>query len=246
MRIIMTSSIGGSIKENGKKIPAPLFGYNNFLEKIQNEWIHNSKVMIIAASPNDYERNDTICECFTQSFPMSGLSISCMEICDNRNEKLADKIKEMDVVLLAGGHVPTQNNFFHRIGLKNRLEDFNGLLISWSAGSMNCADIVYAGPEMEGEAIDPNYTRWIQGLGITNINILPHFQSLREEWLDGFRLIEDITFEDSMGHEIIALNDGSYITIEDGVTRLFGEAYKIIDGKIEIICQNGMSIVLKE
>ncbi|NBI84609.1 hypothetical protein D3Z48_21735, partial [Clostridiaceae bacterium] len=94
--------------------------------------------MIIAASPNDYERNDTICECFTQSFPMSGLSISCMEICDNRNEKLADKIKEMDVVLLAGGHVPTQNNFFHRIGLKNRLEDFNGLLISWSAGSMNC------------------------------------------------------------------------------------------------------------
>ena len=169
-----------------------------------------------------------------------------MEICDNRNEKLADKIKEMDVVLLAGGHVPTQNNFFHRIGLKNRLEDFNGLIISWSAGSMNCADIVYAGPEMEGEAIDPNYTRWIQGLGITNINILPHFQSLREEWLDGFRLIEDITFEDSMGHEIIALNDGSYITIQDGVTRLFGEAYKIIDGKIELICQNGMSIVLKE
>ena len=65
MRIIMTSSIGGSIKENGKKIPAPLLGDNNFLEKIQNEWIHNSKVMIIAASPDDYERNDMICECFT-------------------------------------------------------------------------------------------------------------------------------------------------------------------------------------
>ena len=57
MKIIMTSSIGGSIKENGKRIPAPLLGYNNFLEKIQNEWIHNSKVMIIAASPNDYERS---------------------------------------------------------------------------------------------------------------------------------------------------------------------------------------------
>ena len=53
-----------------------------------------------------------------------------MEICDNRNEKLADKIKEMDVVLLAGGHVPTQNNFFHRIGLKNRLEDFNETVIN--------------------------------------------------------------------------------------------------------------------
>jgi hypothetical protein len=30
----MTSSIGGSIKENGKKIPTPLLGDNNFLEKI--------------------------------------------------------------------------------------------------------------------------------------------------------------------------------------------------------------------
>ncbi len=246
MKIIMTSSIGGSIKENGKRIPTQLMQYNGFLDKLQAEWISNSKVMIIAASPNDYERNDMLCECFTKSFLISGLSISYMEICDNRNEELVDKMKEMDVVLLAGGHVPTQNNFFNRIGLKDRLRDFNGLLISWSAGSMNCADIVYAGPEMEGEAIDPNYMRWIQGLGVTNINILPHFQSLRGEYLDGFRLIEDITFEDSMGHEIIALNDGSYITIEEGITRLFGEAYKIMDRQMEEICQNGMSIVLRE
>ncbi len=245
MKIVMTSTIGGSIKENGKRIPAPLLCHNGLLDKIQKEWKHNSKVMIIAAAPNDYKINDMICECFTQAFPMSGLSVSSMEICDNRNEKLVDKIKEMDVVLLAGGHVPTQNNFFHRIGLKDRLGEFNGLLISWSAGSMNCADIVYAGPEMEGEAIDPNYKRWIQGLGVTDINIFPHFQSLREEWLDGFRLIEDITFEDSMGHEIIALNDGSYITIEEGVTRLFGEAYQIMDAKIEMICKNGESIVLQ-
>ena len=99
MRIIMASSIGGSIKENGKRIPAPLLGYNNFLEKIQNEWIHNSKVMIITASPNDYERNDMICECFTQSFPMSGLSISCMEICDNRNEKFLLPNDNIDILV---------------------------------------------------------------------------------------------------------------------------------------------------
>ena len=147
-------------------------------------------------------------------------------------------------MVLSGGHVPSQNRFFKEIGLKDRLADFDGLLIAWSAGSMNCADIVYAGPELEGEAIDPNYERWISGLGLTRINIFPHFQSLRNEWLDGLRLIEDITFEDSMGHEIIALNDGTYITIEDGVTTLFGEAYRIKDGKMELICQNGMSIVL--
>lgn len=51
-------------------------------------------------------------------------------------------------------------------------------------------------------------------------------------------------FEDSMGHEIIAINDGTYITIEDGVQKFFGEAYRIKDGTIEMICQHGRSINL--
>ena len=246
MKVLLTSSIGGSIKENGERIPAPLFGYNGFLEKLQSEWAQNSKMMIICSAPYDYEKNDAIRECFKQSFPISGLSISYMEICDDRNEELVDKIEEMDVVLLSGGHVPTQNAFFDKIRLREKLKNFDGLLIGWSAGSMNCADIVYAGPELEGEAIDPNYRRWILGLGITKTNILPHFQSLKEEWLDGFRLIEDITFADSVGHEIIAINDGTYISIENGVEKLFGEAYRIKDGKIEMICQHGMSITLNE
>lgn len=73
-----------------------------------------------------------------------------------------------------------------------------------------------------------------------------YFQSLKDEWLDGLRLIEDITLQDSMGHEILAINDGTYITIGDGVHKLFGEAYRIKDGQIEMICQNGMSIILEK
>ena len=244
MKVIMTSSIGGSIKENGNRIPTQLLGYNGLLEKLQREWVNQAKVLIIAGSPMYFEKNDALCECFKRSFPMSGLSISNMAICDERNESLLEKISEMDVVLLAGGHVPTQNAFFAKIGLREKLARFDGLLISWSAGSMNCADVVYAGPELDGEALDPNFKRWISGLGITNINIFPHFQRLKDEWLDGFRLSEDITFEDRMGHEIIAMNDGTYITIEDGVQKLFGEAYQIKDGKINLICRNGMSICL--
>lgn len=36
------------------------------------------------------------------------------------------------------------------IGLKERLQSWDGLLIAWSAGSMNCAEMVYAGPELLG------------------------------------------------------------------------------------------------
>ena len=151
----------------------------------------------------------------------------------------------MDVILLGGGHVPTQNAFMERIGLKERLRKYEGFIIGWSAGSMNCAEIVYAGPESEGEAIDPNYQRWISGLGLTKANILPHFQRLEGDILDGFRLIEDITYADSIGHEIVALNDGSYIVIDDGIETLYGEAYSIKDGFRKQICKNGESVILE-
>ncbi len=35
---------------------------------------------------------------------------------------------------------------------------------------MNCAEMVCAGPELPGEAIDPKFQRWISGLGITKTN----------------------------------------------------------------------------
>ena len=111
---------------------------------------------------------------------------------------------------------------------------------------MNCAGTVYAGPELEGEAIDPSYERWLPGLGLTDLNIFPHFQSLKNDWLDGMRLIEDITYADSVGHEILALNDGSYVMIDGGKTTLYGEAYKIKDRRQWKICNDGESVILSE
>ena len=133
-----------------------------------------------------------------------------------------------------------------KIGLKERLIDFNGLLIAWSAGTMNCASNVYAAPELEGEAVDADYSRWISGLGLTETNIFPHYQVLKDAYLDGLRVMEDITYVDSYTHEILAMNDGSYLTIENGAEVLYGEAYRIKNGNLEMICRNGEVFVLKE
>ena len=246
MNIILTSSLGGSFKVNGKRVPSVFLTDNGLVDKLKELWVDNSKVMIICASPNDYEKNDSVCACLKESFPMSGLGISYIEICDDRNEKLIEKLPEMDVILLAGGHVPTQNIFMKKIGLKERLIDFNGLLIAWSAGSMNCASNVYAAPELEGEAVDTSFIRWIPGLGLTETNIFPHYQLLKNDYLDGLRVMEDITYADSYTHEILAMNDGSYITIENATETLYGEAYRIKNGKLEMICRNGEMLVLKE
>ena len=209
-------------------------------------WMPNAKVMIICGSPDDYEKNDSVCACLKEALPMSGLSISYIEKCDDRNREIINELGKMDVIILAGGHVPTQNKFMQQLQLKERLKDYSGIIIAWSAGSMNCAENVYAGPELEGEAIDPDYERWIPGLGITKINIFPHFQALKNDYLDGLRLIEDITYADSMGHEILALNDGSYIMLEKGTEILYGEAYLIKDGQQQQICKDGDCVWIKK
>ncbi|MCR5466336.1 MAG: Type 1 glutamine amidotransferase-like domain-containing protein, partial [Lachnospiraceae bacterium] len=236
MKAILTSSLGGQVKMDGKRLPAKLPETNGLLKSIKAVWKNDSKVMIISGSPEYYDKNDSVLFCLKGAFPLSNLGVSEVLMCDERNKEIIERLPEMDVLILAGGHVPTQNIFMKTIGLKERLQAWDGLLIAWSAGSMNCAEMVYAGPELPGEAIDPKFQRWISGLGITKINIFPHFEALKDEMLDGMRLIEDITYSDSMGHEIIALNNGSFIVLDNGTEILYGEAYSIKDGQQKQIC----------
>ena len=244
MKVMLASALGATRKVNGTKVPSVLIQRNGFLERLKSIWVQNARVLIICGDPGDYIKNDKLCNDLKDSFCMSGLSVSHIDKCDDRNLVAVDDLDNIDVIILTGGHVPTQNRFLKQLQLRERLLNYNGIIVAWSAGSINCADVVYAGPEFEGEAIDPFYERWITGLGITDINIFPHFQKLKDDYLDGMRLIEDITFADSVGHEIIALNDGSYIMINEGQTTLYGEAYMIKDREQTQICKEDKFIFL--
>ena len=230
---------------DGERIPTQLFTDNGFLASLHKRWRNNSNVLIISADEDDVERNDSIMNTFTKSLPMSGLSINQIIICDKRNIDILNTLGDVDVIILAGGHVPTQNRFFEKIRLKEKIEDFDGIVIGISAGTMNSAEIVYAQPELKGEGIDQNYQRFLHGLGITKLMALPHYQNLKDDILDGKRLFEDITYPDSYGREFYALVDGSYLLIENGITTLYGEAYLIKDGNIKQICEKDRSICIR-
>ena len=104
---------------------------------------------------------------------------------------------------------------------------------------MNCADIVYAQPEMPGEAVDPSYQKFIQGLGLTDVNVLPHYQAVKDDWVDGLRLMEDITYPDSIGRAFHAIVDGSFVLQTEDRKEIRGEAYRIADGQIRKVCEYG-------
>lgn len=244
MRAILSSLLGGSSKVNGARVPAPIFEANGLAELLREMWVRDARVLLVAADPQDRGKNDALRDCFRQALPMSGLSVSSVEVCDGRNPEIVGTLGQTDVLILTGGHVPTQNRFLKALGLRERLADFRGLLLAWSAGAMNCARHVYAGPELEGEAVDPGYERWLEGLGITGLNLFPHYQALRDTTLDGLRMMEDITLPDSLGHEFIALNDGSFVLIDGPRETLYGQAYRIRDGEVSRLCGDNETVKL--
>lgn len=237
MITFLTSSPGGFVKIDGKRTACGLNESNGFVKRLSEYWKPGADILIVSAAPTEYERNDSIRDIFRQSFPMSHLSVGRVDIWDYRmKEMTVEKINDYDVVILAGGHVPTQNAFFAEIGLREEISAFRGILIGISAGTMNCAEVVYAQPEMEGEAVNPGYQRFLKGLGLTKLMILPHYQDVRYERVDGLRAMEDIAFLDSMGRKFLCLCDGSYVFTDGENATVFGEAYVIEDGELQPLC----------
>ena len=110
---------------------------------------------------------------------------------------------------------------------------------------MNSADVVYAQPELEGESIDKGYEKFLSGLGIIKLMILPHYQAIKDDILDGQRIFEDITYPDSYGREFYTLEDGSYFMAEGKTATLFGTVYRIKDKDIKQICEKDKSICIR-
>ena len=109
---------------------------------------------------------------------------------------------------------------------------------------MNCAEVVYAQPELPGESISNTYQRYLKGLGLTQCNVLPHYQAVKHDMLDGKRLMEDITYPDSIGRKFYVLPDGSYIVQREEVPVICGEAYLMTEGELHPICENGRTFLI--
>lgn len=244
MKLFLTCKINPKITVDGIYMPTPIFEDNNLHKMLSHAWPLPARVLIFAADPDAVEINDSVRRTLEHSFALSGLDTDRVHLCDGRNPEIAGCTSDYNVVILAGGHVPTQNRFFHCIGLKERLQNFDGMIIGLSAGTMNCAGLVYAAPEEDGESIDSDYQRFIPGLGLTDLNIFPHYQKIKDAFLDGKRVMEDITYPDSIGHTFYALTDGSFVYQEDDVQTVYGECYRIQDGGITKICEERQQLVL--
>ena len=209
---------------------------NGLLLRLQEALPPYCRCLFICSSPDRRDLNCAFGADIFQSFAQEGMPFSHYAVLDGENGYEAELlVRQSDLIVLAGGHVPTQNAFFHEIHLPELLRDYNGVVLGISAGSMNMAGEVYAQPEEPGET-SPEYTRFLPGLGLTDVNILPHYQKVKDYEVDGLRLFDEISGPDSMGHCFFVLPDGSYIYQDEENLLLCGEGYSLCDGVMERIC----------
>ena len=243
MTTFLTSSPTGPL---GVPCSVPgLDNTNGFVDLLRQRWKPNSRCLMIAAFPAEHERNDQMTWFYHEAVKNAGLSVSCFDLWDDRTPTMSlEEFRSYDAVFPAGGHVPTQRRWFESIGLRELLKDYIGLVICTSAGSMNAAREVYGWPEEPGESLDPNHELFFPGLGLAETVVLPHYQMMKDAWLDGRPLFADITFGHSMGKTFYAIPDGSFVLVENGAETLYGEGHRIRDGQMELVCTVGESIPL--
>lgn len=218
---------------------------NSFVDNLFSCLPKHPRCLFICSAPDDPGFTDRVSGEMAAAFQEAGIEFSRLYKLDRSNQEDAQMlIWKSDFIILSGGHVPTQNAFFQEIGLREMLQNYQGVILGISAGTMNAAGRVYAQPEEAGESA-PDFERFLPGLGITNVNVLPHYQQVKDYMLDGKRLFEDVTYADSMGECFFAFVDGTYLLIDEEQTLLYGEAYCIQDGGIEQISELGDIVILE-
>ena len=236
MTVFLCSSY--CIREENRLDPA-----NHFIEELKTACGRDPlRAVFVCSDPEEHELTDAYAYSTKGCLEAEGFSFTDYAVLDSRREEEApDLIGKADLVILSGGHVPTQHRFMEKIRLRNLLKGFPGVVLGSSAGSMNCAEEVYSQPELDGEALDPAYERFFPGLGLTPVQILPHYQEVKDVVLDGLRIFEEIAFPDSLGRCFVVLVDGSYVRVSPEETRVFGLSWLIRDGKQEPFCEEGES-----
>ena len=245
MKLFLTSSPCNDDVPEGCGLPCVFFERNRFVENLRACYTPGRTFAAVAAWPDAFALNDEMLGTFRDCFAWHGMPFTDAVIIDSRNRQDAARIiRESGALMLSGGHVPTENAFFRELGLKELLANYDGILMGVSAGSMNSCGTVYAQPEEPGEAVDPAYRRFIEGLGLTDVMVLPHYNRVRDTYVDGKHLFRDLTLPDSMGRSFYILPDGSYVFSDGHQATLYGEAWLARNGIMTKIQEDGESCLL--
>ena len=221
--LIMSSSFSSYVIKDDEKQAIEIDNNNGFLDTLKKYLVKRGTMVIISGSPAKKHTDPT--RITRQSFLMSGIPFEKYIYVDDTNKGNIDEyLKEADCVNLFGGHLYESNKFVNELGLKEKLKNFNGVIIGASAGAMNLAGTVYAKPENEDDFF-PGFQKKLLGIGLTGVNIIPHYNILKDKVINGVSILNDIVVKDSDEFTFYLLPDYSYIVQTEKTIDMFGDIY---------------------
>ncbi|MCH5351479.1 MAG: Type 1 glutamine amidotransferase-like domain-containing protein [Clostridiales bacterium] len=237
MTIILSSILATHYyDEEGIKCPQPLSDDNGILTELTSRLTKHGRVVYVANDPFDTEHNDLSAPPVFKGLALSGLDFKEKILLDERNaSEAASIILEADLVILSGGKILCQRDFFDRIKLGEILKKYDGLVVGVSAGAMNLCKTIFNFPEETGDVGSP---LWVDGLGFYDKIIIPHFDGETKSYqlpCDEIDIVNDYIFPMSNGKTFIGIPNLSYILIDKGNATIRGTAYSITDGKVKRI-----------
>ena len=241
--IFLTSFVGGYHKTiNGKEI-VKINNSNNFIDRlkiVKDKW---KTFVFVCSNPDGFEKTDEYANIFSSAFNLDGFDIENVIVLDHRFKgDIENTILSADVVFLTGGHTPTQNKYLKEIKLDEILKKYNGIVIGQSAGSMNLAKMVFSPPDSV-EDFKSNRETKFSGVGLTNINIMPHMASSFEDNVDGKgKSTYDYCIEESINFPIYGIYDFGFIEIYGNKTTAYGKTLLFKNGKCVELCGENENI----
>ena len=186
--------------------------------RLQAEITVRKSLVFVSAWPEDSKRNDEDSDGMHAMFEEAGLPFEKHCVIDRRTDPSEAKnlLSEASCIFLMGGNPTAQMALIREKDIAGAIKDSDAVLLGVSAGSMNLGKTTID----IWEKMEP-----YEGLGVTNITILSHYDAEDQERYGKI-------LEASKIHPLYAMNDLSAIFIKDGRTDTVGTIRYVEDGNI--------------
>ena len=214
MIVILTSNLGHYYELDNTKISKEVDNTNHLVDHIK-KYISKYKGILFIPSSSNTNITNMYANILFDSLKLSGITFDNYYILDDY-DKLDEYINNSSLIFLSGGNTYEQHLLFEKIKLKELLNNYDELIIGQSAGSMNLAKNVFNS--------DVNSQIYFEGLGLTDINVEPHFD------IDN---IDELVIKESFNRVIYGLPDISHILITGDSIEMYGDVYTVKNGIVK-------------
>lgn len=188
-------------------------GFSELQSKYLSKDLRNCNNILFVPSDYDNEKYTIYKDKIISWFDNIGISFK-----ENHLVSLDDELNDYDVIFLMGGNPIKQIEIINKINLKNLINKAKVVIVV-SAGAIN----------LSNEAIYYNdYSEKIEiydGIGLTDINVYPHFDINNKEFLEEVKMVSKIK-------TLIALPNESFIKLDDEQIEFCGDCYKVANDNI--------------